>query len=80
VAHTKGSSRIRRPILFTHGSADIMTPPDQAPSGYGTRKVVEAVPQYARIHESSGVGHTDLLEVPEQAVQVVGALFQEMIR
>jgi hypothetical protein len=57
-----------------------MTPPDQAPSGYRTRKVVEAVPQYTRIHEFSGVGHTDLSEVPEQAVQDVGAFFQEMLR
>ena len=33
--------RIRRPILFTNGSRDIMTPPDLAPSGFSARQVVE---------------------------------------
>ena len=33
--------QIRRPILFTNGSRDIMTPPDLAPSGYSAGQIVE---------------------------------------
>ena len=71
--------RIRRPILFTNGSRDIMTPPDLAPSGFSARQIVERVPDYARLHEFPTIGHADLLEVPEEAVRVVTAFFQEVL-
>jgi pimeloyl-ACP methyl ester carboxylesterase len=71
--------QIRRPILFTNGSRDIMTPPDLAPSGFSVRQIVAAVPEYARLHAFPDIGHADLLEVPDQAVQVVTEFFQEIL-
>jgi pimeloyl-ACP methyl ester carboxylesterase len=71
--------RIRRPILFTNGSRDIMTPPDLAPSGFSARQVAERVPDFARLHEFPDIGHADLLEVPDEAVRVVSAFFTEVL-
>ncbi len=71
--------QIRRPILFTNGSRDIMTPPDLAPSGYSVRQIVEAVPDWARLHEFPEIGHADLLEVPDEAVRVVTGFFEEIL-
>lgn len=71
--------QIRRPILFTNGSRDIMTPPDLAPSGFSARQIVERVPEHARLHEFPDIGHADLLEVPDEAVRVVSAFFQEVL-
>ncbi|MBV8221671.1 MAG: alpha/beta fold hydrolase [Solirubrobacterales bacterium] len=71
--------QISRPILFTNGSRDIMTPPDLAPSGYSARQIVERVPDYARLHEFPHIGHADLLEAPEEAVKVVTAFFKEVL-
>lgn len=70
---------IRRPILFTNGSRDIMTPPDLAPSGLSARQIVERVPAFARLHEFPHIGHADLLEVPDEAVRVVTAFFKEVL-
>ena len=70
---------LRRPILFTNGTRDIMTPPDLAPSGFSARQIVAAVPEFARLHEFPEIGHADLLEVPAEAVEVVGAFFQEVL-
>jgi pimeloyl-ACP methyl ester carboxylesterase len=72
-------SQIRRPILFTNGSRDIMTPPDLAPSGFSVRQIAERVPQWARLHEFPEIGHADLLEAPEEAVRVVTAFFDEVL-
>jgi len=71
--------RISRPILFTNGSRDIMTPPDLAPSGFSARQIVERMPEFARLHEFSDIGHADLLEVPDEAVRVVTAFFEEVL-
>jgi pimeloyl-ACP methyl ester carboxylesterase len=71
--------QIRRPILFTNGSRDIMTPPDLAPSGFSARQIVERVPDHARLHEFPHIGHADLLEVPDEAVRVVTAFFKEAL-
>ena len=71
--------RIRRPILFTNGSRDIMTPPDLAPSGFSARQIVERAPEFARLHEFPTIGHADLLEAPDEAVRVVTAFFKEVV-
>jgi pimeloyl-ACP methyl ester carboxylesterase len=71
--------QIARPILFTNGSRDIMTPPDLAPSGFSVRQIVERVPEFARLHEFPHIGHADLLEAPEEAVRVVTAFFKEVL-
>ena len=70
---------IRRPILFTNGTRDIMTPPDLAPSGFSARDIVNAVPEWARLYEFPDIGHADLLEAPEEAVRVVTAFFHEAL-
>jgi pimeloyl-ACP methyl ester carboxylesterase len=70
---------IRRPILFTNGTRDIMTPPVLAPSGFSASQIVEAVPDYARLHEFRAIGHAPLLEVPAEAVGVVTAFFSEAL-
>jgi pimeloyl-ACP methyl ester carboxylesterase len=71
--------QIQRPILFTNGSRDIMTPPDLAPSGFSARQIVERVPGFARLHEFPHIGHADLLEVPVEAVRVVTGFFKEVL-
>lgn len=71
--------QIRRPLLMTNGSRDIMTPPDLAPSGYGARQIAEAVPAWARLHEFPDIGHADLLEIPDQAVEIVTGFFLEVL-
>jgi pimeloyl-ACP methyl ester carboxylesterase len=71
--------KIERPILFTNGTRDIMTPPELGASGYSARQIVEAVPDHARLHEFPHIGHADLLEEPEEAVRVVTAFFQEAL-
>ena len=70
---------IRRPILFTNGTRDIMTPPVLAPSGFSASQIVEAVPEYARLHEFPAIGHAPLLEVPAEAVGIVTAFFHEAV-
>lgn len=70
---------IHRPILFTNGTHDIMTPPRLAPSGFSAQDVCEAVPHFARLHEFPAIGHADLLECPEEAVEVVTAFFREAL-
>ena len=70
---------IRRPILFTNGTHDIMTPPRLAPSGFSAQDICEAVPDFARLHEFPAIGHADLLECPEEAVEVVTAFFREAL-
>jgi pimeloyl-ACP methyl ester carboxylesterase len=70
---------IRRPLLMTNGSQDIMTPPRLAPSGFGAADVAARVPDWARLHEFPDIGHADLLEVPDEAVRLVTAFFQEVL-
>jgi pimeloyl-ACP methyl ester carboxylesterase len=70
---------IRVPILFTNGTKDIMTPPDLAPSGFSARQIVEAVPEHAELYEFPEIGHADLLEAPEEAVQVVSGFFEKVL-
>jgi len=70
---------IRRPILFTNGTHDIMTPPRLAPSGFSAEDICKAVPEWARLHEFPTIGHADLLEVPDEAVRLVTAFFEEVI-
>jgi pimeloyl-ACP methyl ester carboxylesterase len=70
---------IRRPILFTNGTRDVMTPPRLAPSGFSAQDIVDAVPEWASLHEFATIGHADLLEVPDEAVEVVSGFFREVL-
>lgn len=71
--------RIRRPILLTNGTHDVMTPPRLAASGFSAQDIVEAVPEWARLHEFPDIGHADLLECPDEAVRIVSAFFEEVL-
>lgn len=70
---------IRRPILLTNGTHDIMTPPRLAASGFSAADIVEAVPDHARLYEFPDIGHAPLLERPDEAVQMVTEFFQEAL-
>jgi pimeloyl-ACP methyl ester carboxylesterase len=70
---------IRRPILFTNGTRDVMTPPRLAPSGFSAEDICRAVPEWARLHEFPTIGHADLLEAPDEAVAIVTAFFEEVL-
>ena len=72
-------SKIRRPILFTNGTRDVMTPPRLAQSGFSAQDIVDAVPEWGRLHEFPTIGHADLLEAPDEAVQIVGGFFREVL-
>jgi pimeloyl-ACP methyl ester carboxylesterase len=70
--------QIQRPILFTNGTRDVMTP-RLAPSGFSAQDICDAVPGWARLHEFPTIGHADLLEAPDEAVEIVTAFFQEVL-
>jgi 3-oxoadipate enol-lactonase len=66
---------IARPILFTNGTRDVMTPPVLAASGFSARDICDAVPEFATLFEFPNIGHADLLEAPDEAVKVVTDFF-----
>ncbi len=37
------------------------------------------MPDWARLHEFPDIGHADLLEIPDEAVRVVTAFFEEVL-
>ncbi len=66
--------KIERPLLMTNGTHDILCPPVLAPSGLGARKMAEMNPNITT-HEFPHIGHADLLECPEEAVEIVASFF-----
>jgi 3-oxoadipate enol-lactonase len=75
---TQHVSLIRRPLLMTNGTYDILCPPELAPSGLGARQMATMNP-LIRTHEFPDIGHADLLECPADAVRIVGAFFREAL-
>jgi pimeloyl-ACP methyl ester carboxylesterase len=71
---------LRRPILFTNGTYDVMTPPRLAPSGCSVAQVAERKPNWARLVEFPDIGHAPLLEIPDQAVATVAGFFDEILQ
>jgi pimeloyl-ACP methyl ester carboxylesterase len=71
--------KLSRPILFTNGTLDVMTPPRLAKSGFSAEDIVEAMPDHARLYEFPHIGHADLLEAPEEAIATVTAFFHEVL-
>lgn len=71
---------LSRPLLLTNGTRDIMTPPDLAPSGYSARDLAKARPDIVTLYEFPTIGHADLLEAPEEAVQVVTEFFHKALK
>lgn len=74
------SRTIKRPILFTNGTRDVMTPPRLSKSGFSAEDVCRAVPKHATLYEYPNIGHADLLEEPELAVKVVTDFFHKALR
>jgi pimeloyl-ACP methyl ester carboxylesterase len=70
---------LRRPILFTNGTNDLMTPPRLAPSGFGVARAAALAPDWARLVEFPDIGHAPLLEIPDLAVETVTGFFNEIL-
>jgi 3-oxoadipate enol-lactonase len=71
--------RIERPMLFTNGTRDIMTPPRLAPSGFSVSQIVERKPDLTELYEFPDIGHAPLLERPGEAVEVVSGFFDRVL-
>jgi pimeloyl-ACP methyl ester carboxylesterase len=70
---------IRRPILFTNATHDMVSPPRLAVSGFSAENIVRAVPDYATLYEFPEIGHAPLLEATDEAVQLVGDFFMSVL-
>ena len=64
---------------MTNGTYDMLCPPVLAKSGFSARQIVELKPGLARLKEFPDIGHADLLECPEEAVEIVTAFFHEVL-
>jgi 3-oxoadipate enol-lactonase len=70
--------KIRRPLLMTNGTHDILCPPDLAPSGLGARRMAE-LNEHVELVEFPDIGHADLVECPQDAVRIVGEFFEKAL-
>ena len=66
--------KITMPVLLLAGAEDNMTAFDTAPSGFGMRRIAEALPQ-AELHVIPESGHYLVIEQPEVAAQKIAAFF-----
>ena len=69
---------IKRPLLMTNGTHDILCPPDLAPSGLGARKMAE-MNEHIELVEFPDIGHADLVECPDDAVRIVTEFFERAL-
>jgi 3-oxoadipate enol-lactonase len=69
---------IKRPLLMTNGTHDILCPPDLAPSGLGARKMAE-MNEHIELVEFPDIGHADLVECPADAVRIVTEFFERAL-
>jgi len=68
--------QIRRPLLMTNGTHDVLCPPDLAPSGLGARTMAETN-EHIELVEFPDIGHADLVECPQDAVRIVTEFFRK---
>lgn len=66
--------RITMPVLLLAGAEDNMTAFDTAPSGFGLRRISEALPT-AELHVLPNCGHYLVIEQPELAAEKIAAFF-----
>jgi pimeloyl-ACP methyl ester carboxylesterase len=66
---------IRRPLLMTNGTHDVLCPPDLAPSGLGARRMAE-LNEHVELVEFPDIGHADLVECPVDAIRIVTQFFE----
>jgi pimeloyl-ACP methyl ester carboxylesterase len=69
--------QIKRPILFTNGSRDTMTPPRLATGGFSAHDIADAIGDWATVHEFTEIGHAGLLECPAEATELVTSFFKQ---
>jgi len=69
--------QIQRPILFTNGTRDTMTPPRLAEGGFSAHDIAAAIGDWATVHEFPEIGHADLLECPAEATELVASFFTQ---
>ena len=67
--------KITMPVLLLAGAEDNMTAFDTAPSGFGMRRIAEALPQ-AELHVIPESGHYLVIEQPELAAEKITAFFK----
>ena len=72
--------KIKRPLLMTNGTHDVLSPPDMAPSGLAARKMVKLNPKHLSLVEFPDIGHADLLECPQDAIRIVSAFFRKHLK
>ena len=76
---SRSCARSSGPILMTNGTYDMLCPPVLAKSGFSARQIAELKPGLARLQEFPDIGHADLLECPDEAVEIVTAFFHEVL-
>ena len=69
---------VRRPLLMTNGTHDVLCPPDLAPSGLGARRMAE-LNEHVELVEFPDIGHADLVECPQDAIRIVGEFFERAV-
>ena len=72
--------KIRRPLLMTNGTHDVLSPPDMGPSGLAARKMVKLNPKHLSLVEFPDIGHADLLECPKDAIRIVSTFFKKHLK
>jgi len=71
--------KIKRPMLMTNGTHDVLSPPDMGPSGLAARKMVKMNKNISLV-EFPDIGHADLLECPQDAIRIVTAFFKKALK
>lgn len=59
------------------GDQDIVTPLTQGTQGVGSDVIARLIPN-AELHLLEGIGHTNLMEVPELSVEIVTAFLRRV--
>ena len=72
--------KIKRPLLMTNGTHDVLSPPEMGPSGLAARKMVKLNPKHLSLVEFPDIGHADLLECPQDAIRIVSKFFKQHLK
>ena len=70
---------LKRPMLMTNGTHDVLSPPDMGPSGLAARKMVK-MNKHISLVEFPDIGHADLLECPQDAIRIVSTFFKSHLK
>ncbi len=67
---TSDLPKIKSPTLIMGTEGDVVSPLDMEESGIGGRKVSEMIPN-AKLKIWEGIGHADMIEIPEKSVTFI---------